>query len=235
MIFSRIMWRKSGWADDFAANCAGADDLVGQVMPAFLTMARPMFRLFDRTARPSTIADLLFADCVQRSRDVRFYRDCAVGDTVAGRFEMLALHVALLMRRLGRIEPAGLKISRALAEVMFASLDDDMRELGVGYLSVPKKMRKTAAAFYGRAASYDAALAGGDEAALVAALERNIYGSAAGAAATAAAPAVTRLAADIRELTGRLDAATDQDVLAARGFELRSGSVDDSGEARRAS
>ena len=60
--------------------------------------------------------------------------------------------VALLMRRLGRIEPAGLKISRALAEVMFASLDDDMRELGVGYLSVPKKMRKTAAAFYGRAA-----------------------------------------------------------------------------------
>ena len=198
-------------------------------------MVRPMFRLFDRTARQSTIADELFADCVRHSRDVRFYRDYAVGDTIAGRFEMLALHVALLMRRLGRIEPAGQKTSRALAEVMFASLDDDMRELGVGYLSVPKKMRKTAAAFYGRAASYDAALASGDDAALVAALQRNVYDSGAGAAADAVAQAVAQLAGHVRELSGRLAAATDQDVLAARGFNLQAAGVEDPGEARKAS
>jgi cytochrome b pre-mRNA-processing protein 3 len=49
--------------------------------------------------------------------------------------------------------------------------------MGIGDLSVGKKVRKLAEGFYGRAAAYDKALAG-DDAELCAALERNLFAEA---------------------------------------------------------
>ena len=42
-------------------------------------------------------------------------------------------------------------------------MDANLRELGVGDLTVPKRMQAFGEAFYGRAAAYDTALAAGDE------------------------------------------------------------------------
>ena len=49
-------------------------------------------------------------------------------------------------------------------------MDDNLREMGVGDLAVPKQMRRMGEAFYGRAQAYRAALAAADDQALVATL-----------------------------------------------------------------
>jgi cytochrome b pre-mRNA-processing protein 3 len=87
------------------------------------------------------------------------------------------LHVALLLERLRSDGEPGQRLGQEVMEAMFEALDDDMREQGVGDLTVPKKMHKAAGAFLGRAGVYAAALASPDEAALVMALAKNVYGS----------------------------------------------------------
>jgi cytochrome b pre-mRNA-processing protein 3 len=74
-----------------------------------------------------------------------------------------------------------------------ADMDGTLRERGIGDLAVPRKMRAIGEAFYGRARSYDAALAAAEDAALAAALEKNVFGGASGLAAQG-----RRLAAYVR-------------------------------------
>ena len=80
-----------------------------------------------------------------------------------------------LLRRLER-EPATV---RALGQGIFdrfcRDMDESMREMGVGDLAVPRKMRRIGEAFYGRQAAYRAALAAADERPLAAALQRNVF------------------------------------------------------------
>jgi cytochrome b pre-mRNA-processing protein 3 len=90
-------------------------------------------------------------------------------------------------------------------------MDDNLREIGVGDLSVPKEMQRIGEAFYGRAQAYRSALASEGDEALVAALARNIYG---GAVGKPAAPA--RLAAYIREAVRGLGAQQAADLLAGK-------------------
>ena len=52
-------------------------------------------------------------------------------------------------------------------------MDDNLREMGVGDLTVPKRMQAFGEAFYGRTAAYDLALTDGREA-LAQALCKNI-------------------------------------------------------------
>jgi cytochrome b pre-mRNA-processing protein 3 len=58
--------------------------------------------------------------------------------------------------------------------------------MGVGDLSVGRKMRAVGEAYYGRAAAYEPGLGGADPAGLAAALGRNVYGGAPAAVAAAA-------------------------------------------------
>ncbi len=122
-----------------------------------------------------------------------FYREYAVADTVNGRFDLIVLHLSLLLDRLAQ-EPALRDLGQGIFDRFCEDMDDNLREMGVGDLAVPKEMRRLGQAFYGRAQAYRAALAAGDEKALAEALKRNIYGKS--AAATASAP---RLAAYMRE------------------------------------
>lgn len=98
----------------------------------------------------------------------------AVPDTLDGRFELLVAHLCLLLRRLrrsGMVRP-----SQGLVDLFVADMDRSLREVGVGDLSVGRKVRQTVSALYGRLRAYDAGLDG--EADLRAALERNLYGTA---------------------------------------------------------
>ena len=121
-------------------------------------------------------AEKLFATAADRARAPIFYAEMGVPDTVEGRFEMTALHVWLVLRRLKGKEPGTRTVAQKLFDVMFASFDDALRELGVGDLVVGKKVRKLAENFYGRAQAYDGALKESDEA-LAKALARNVYES----------------------------------------------------------
>ena len=118
----------------------------------------------------------LYARVVEQARQPRLYEALGCPDTAEGSFELYTLHLVLLLERLrGQGERAG-ETSQALFDTYLSALDHALRELGVGDLSVGKKMRKLGEAFYGRGKSYDAALAAlPDRQPLVELLARTVY------------------------------------------------------------
>ena len=104
----------------------------------------------------------IYGMIVTQAREPLFYRDLAVPDTVNGRFDMLVLHLWMVLRRLKPVE-GGLELSQALFDRFCDDMDANLREMGVGDLTVPKRMQAFGEAFYGRAAAYDVALAAGQE------------------------------------------------------------------------
>ena len=108
---------------------------------------------------------------VAAARHPVFYADWGVPDTLDGRFDMISLHAFMVLDRLKGVEQ---DFRQRLVDEMFADMDRSLREMGVGDLSVGKKVRKMAEVFYGRVAAYDAALAG-EPAALEAAIARNVF------------------------------------------------------------
>ncbi len=158
-----------------------------------------IFPLFRRNRPPDTISSLYGAIVAQARRPV-FYRDYAVADTINGRFDLLLLHVALVVARLMQEEtskPAG----QLLFDRFCLDMDDNLREIGISDIAVPKHMKRVGEAFYGRAQAYEAALAAGDDRLLSEALVRNIYGGQPPAAAV-----VVRLAAYMRRMAAALAA-----------------------------
>jgi cytochrome b pre-mRNA-processing protein 3 len=106
-----------------------------------------------------------------------------VPDTVSGRFEMVLLHTVLVLRRLQEGGPAEAAIGQTVFDLFCTDMDRSLRELGIGDIGVPKRMRQVGEAFYGRAQVYNDCIARGDEAALAAALRRNVLKDAKGEAA----------------------------------------------------
>ncbi len=134
-----------------------------------------LFSLFRRKPheRPGF---MLYGAAVGAARDDWFYRELAVPDTLDGRFDTVGLHVALLIHRLRRdASPDGAAMAQAVFDAMFADMDVNLREMGVGDLSVGKKVRAMWEAFHGRAKAYEAAVEAGDAGALAQALRRNIW------------------------------------------------------------
>ena len=136
-------------------------------------------KLFSRRPQADAVADALYALAVARARAPVFYRDLGVPDTLEGRFEMISLHVYMLLRRLkqgadGSREGGG-AIGQALFDLMFADMDRNLREMGAGDLGVGRRVKAMAQAFYGRIQAYDDGLAAGAEI-LAQAVARNVYG-----------------------------------------------------------
>lgn len=131
-------------------------------------------RLFGRS-RTNVAGDTLYRAIVAQARLPRLYRDWGVPDTVDGRFEMIVLHLVLLFRRLGRDGEAGQAIAQPVFDTFLADMDQQLREMGVGDLGVPKRMKKIGESFYGRLATYGSYLAADDGAGLREALERNLF------------------------------------------------------------
>jgi cytochrome b pre-mRNA-processing protein 3 len=133
----------------------------------------------------------LYGMIVAQARSPAFYADYSVPDTVQGRFDLIVLHLVLVLARLGRdheprprpgrhAEPGrGRSPERALGQGLFdafcCDLDANLREMGVGDLAVPREMRRFGEAFYGRQAAYGEALAAADDRELEKALARNIF------------------------------------------------------------
>jgi cytochrome b pre-mRNA-processing protein 3 len=166
-----------------------------------------IFQLFRRSPRTDSVA-ILYGTIVAQAREPVFYQSYGVPDTVEGRFEMIVLHTILLLRRL-RSEPEPARsVGQALFDHFCRDMDANLREMGVGDLGVPRKMKTIGEAFYGRKAVYEEALDGdGDE--LAAAIGRNVYGvasgvEASGMGASGIGTGRERLAAYIRAAVERL-------------------------------
>jgi len=132
-------------------------------------------RLLGRRPNPNAaIVEALYATIVASARQPVFYSRWGVPDIALGRFEMISLHMMLALRRLRGEGAAADEIAQELVDAYFLEVDHSLRELGIGDVAVPKRMKKLARMFYGRAQTYGAALDAGDKAALSEALKRNI-------------------------------------------------------------
>ncbi len=132
-------------------------------------------RLFGRERSANrAITEALYASIVAAARQPLFYSDWNVPDTPLGRFEMLSLHMFLFQHRLRGETGASRELAQILIDEFFTDVDHSLRELGIGDLGMPKRMKKLARMFYGRTVAYADALERGDRAALAAALARNI-------------------------------------------------------------
>jgi cytochrome b pre-mRNA-processing protein 3 len=132
--------------------------------------------LFRRPPRESTITSL-YGAIVAQARHPAFYRSYCVPDTVNGRFEMVVLHVVLVLGQIDDRDASDRQLGQAIFDLFCSDMDANMREMGVGDIAVPRKMRAIGEAFYGRKRAYESALAEPGLAALTAALGRNVYGS----------------------------------------------------------
>jgi len=121
---------------------------------------------------PRGTIETIYGMIVTQAREPLFYRDLGVPDTVNGRFDLLVLHLWLVLHRL-RPTAGGVDLGQALFDRFCEDLDANLREMGVGDLAVPRRMQAFGEAFYGRAAAYDLASTAGREA-LAEALGRNI-------------------------------------------------------------
>jgi cytochrome b pre-mRNA-processing protein 3 len=125
---------------------------------------------------PAGTIESIYGMIVTQAREPIFYRHLGVPDTVNGRFDLLLLHVWLLLRRL-RSAQGGVELSQALFDRFCEDMDDNLREMGVGDQTVPKRMRAFGEAFYGRVQAYDQAMDSGGEA-LASAICKNILNGA---------------------------------------------------------
>lgn len=134
-----------------------------------------MLNVFRRKQAGDNIVSLYGAIVAQARKPV-FYSGLGVPDSLNGRFDMIVLHLALVMRRLrAGAPPAEQAAVQQLFDHFCRDMEHNLREMGVSDLAVPRRMRAFGEAFYGRAAAYDRALESGDADALTAALCRNVF------------------------------------------------------------
>lgn len=135
-----------------------------------------MFPVFGKKREFIRSADSLYLAAVQQARNPVFYAEWGVPDTVDGRFELITLHVFLILQRLKTNRRRADRLGQCLFDTMFADMDRALREMGAGDLGVGKRVKAMATAFYGRVAAYEKALTDPDES-LDDAIFRNIYRS----------------------------------------------------------
>jgi cytochrome b pre-mRNA-processing protein 3 len=120
------------------------------------------------------IVNRLFEAIVAAARSPELYARFGAPDTPLGRFEMVSLHMALVLRAARGREGPLRELVQKLTEEFFTDVDHSLRELGIGDTGVPKRMKKLASMFYGRVDAYARAIDDNDLPALAAALERNV-------------------------------------------------------------
>ena len=174
------------------------------------------FRHFLKPRTPSRgTIEAIYGMIVAQAREPLFYQEFGVPDTVDGRFDMMVLHLWMVLRRLKQLDDSS-GLAQALFDRFCSDMDHNLRELGTGDLAVPRRMRQFGEAFYGRSSAYDLALAAG-QGPLAQALGRNIFNGQDGGKAP-------RLAAYVEQAVVTL-AATNQATLSAAGWRFPSPTV----------
>jgi cytochrome b pre-mRNA-processing protein 3 len=137
-----------------------------------------MLAAFKQFFAPSTLKEDAFeayVDIVAQARNPVFYKEWNVEDTVDGRFDIIVLHLCLVLMRCEQelSRPEVHAFSRHLSEAFFADMDRSLREMGASDTGVGVRVKKMAQAFYGRQKAYREII--GDETALADVLARNVY------------------------------------------------------------
>lgn len=165
-----------------------------------------------RRDRQGQAALTLYRSALTQARAPEFYLHGKVPDNLDGRFDLLVLHVFLILRRLKSIATAR-DLSQSLFRVMLNNLDEGLRESGVGDMGIGRHIKQMAAGFYGRVASYEAAVTGQDRIALAEALKRNLYGTVLGTPDEPQPAVLERISGYVLEAEAGLRGQNDQQLL----------------------
>jgi len=130
--------------------------------------------MFSRKS-PKNEAHALYAVAINQARQPFLFTDFGVPDTVDGRFDMITLHIFLVLRRLKADVDKTADLAQCLFDMMFADMDRSLREMGAGDLGVGRRVKAMAAAFFGRLSAYEKAMANDDLDELTEAILRNIF------------------------------------------------------------
>lgn len=152
-----------------------------------------------KTART---ASELYGSIVTQARNPVFYERLGVPDTVEGRLGVLVLMMFLAMDRLSGEGEPGRGLAQALAETFVTDMDDNMREIGISDLTVPKKVKKAGAALYERMAAYKTALEQPEDHRLAALISEHVFANAAAAGGRPLARYLTRGRAELAAQPG---------------------------------
>ncbi len=133
-----------------------------------------MLAWFTNRRQPRQTAHKLYGSIVAQAREPWIYRQFNVPDTLECRFEILVLHVYVVLDRL-RSDEACAPLAQALVDGFFDDMDVIHRELGVADLKVPKNMHRTAGVFYERLDHYAKAFAGTSEQTAAALLASHVF------------------------------------------------------------
>ncbi len=160
------------------------------------------------------VSRAVYERVVAQAREPGFYARLGVPDTPEGRFEMLTLHLFLVLHRLKHEpgDPETAALAQSLTDHLVADMDANLREMGAGDLGVGRKVKRMAGALYGRIAAYEAGLDRG-EAALREALRQTVFAT------------TTPTAEQVAALVGYLLAARDRLAERTAG-ELARGTID---------
>lgn len=128
-------------------------------------MFNKLFKQDNREARD------LYARALENTREEIFYDKYGVPDSFDGRFDLLLLHIFIVLHRsMGQDNYNNM--SQGLFDVMFKDMDQTLREMGIGDVGIPKHMKKMMKAFNGRMYAYQAAITDGN---LNEVIARNLY------------------------------------------------------------
>lgn len=118
-----------------------------------------MFAWLKQRKNLRNVAERLYGAIVTQARAPVFYQNLGIPDSLEGRYEILVVHLVLILERLRAEGPKEQDLARTLVERFVTDMDDAMRQLGVGDTSVPKKVKGAAAGLFERTAAYRQGLA----------------------------------------------------------------------------
>ena len=111
-----------------------------------------MLRSLKRRAEFQRKAGEIYGAIVTQARQPAFYARLGIPDTPTGRYEMVVIHLFLVLERLrgAGASPEAAAAAQALVDAFVADMDDSLRELGTGDVGVPRRVKRAAAGFYER-------------------------------------------------------------------------------------
>lgn len=136
-----------------------------------------MFTWLKSRAQDRRTAIDLYGAVVTQARQPAFFGSQGVSDTPEGRTAMIIAVIFPVLERLGTEGRQTARVARYLSETFVTDVDDTLREMGVGDMSVPKKVKRAAQALGERCLAYRRAVQAADPvAALSAELATSVPG-----------------------------------------------------------
>ena len=123
------------------------------------------------------LSKVLYNLIIKQSRTKEFYKFIGVPDTIDGRFELIILHFFFIDRVLNKNIKKDELIYQELLDIMYKDFDMSLREMGVGDLSVGKKIYHMTEAFSGRLLAYRSFNNNKNNTMINNTIRKNIYGT----------------------------------------------------------